>query len=491
MKSLLVLVDQLADWAPFYQDKHVTEINDYLAGPLPGIGYVINLCRDFSYQSSGYYGSLLAEARGELPFPSVRSITELHNYEKGNVLERKYGKLLEAHVKQSKDTEFTLQIFFGQSAFKELNALTRYLFERFRFPASQIHFRRLGKNIWSLEDVIIISIDQLDDSQQTLFAGALDAFSRKIWRKSSAKKYRYDLAILIDPDDKMPPSNQGALQLFEKAAKETGLDVDFITTKDAALIPQYDALFIRQTTSVTHDTYRCAQIAERNDLVVIDSPSAILTCANKVYLHEVLTRNKVPTPKSLLLMKNRLPDVEDIIAQIGLPAIVKIPDGAFSIGVEKAKTAEELETKMAMMLESSAIILIQEFVPTDFDWRIGVLNEQAFFACRYFMAKGHWQIYNHGAKRAYDQSGLADAFAIDQVPKKVIQTAVKAARCMGDGLFGVDIKQSSDRVMVIEVNDNPSVDKGVEDQYLGYRMYQIIMQDFYRRLELANGRVKG
>ncbi|WP_428239902.1 RimK family protein [Gynuella sp.] len=485
MKSLLILVDQLSDWTPFYQDRHVTEINDYLAAPMPGIGYVINLCRDFSYQSSGYYGSLLAEARGELPFPSVRSITEFHNYEKGNVLERKYGKLLENYAN---DHQFELEIFFGKSAIKELNALTRHLFERFRFPALRTHFKRLSKHIWSLEDVSIISIDQLDDHQQTLFADALDIFSRKVWRKSSSRKYQYDLAILVNPDEQLPPSNQGALKLFEKAAKETGLDVDFITTRDADRIPQYDALFIRETTSVTHDTYRCAQIAERNNLVVIDSPSAILTCANKVYLHEVLTRNKVPTPKSLLLMKHRLPDVDKIIEQIGLPAIVKIPDGAFSIGVEKARTAEELQTKMTLMLESSAIILIQEFVPTDFDWRIGVLNEQAFFACRYFMAKGHWQIYNHGARKPYDQSGLADAFAIDQVPKKVIQAAVKAAKCMGDGLFGVDIKQSGERIMVIEVNDNPSIDKGVEDQHLGYKMYQAIMEDFYRRLELANGR---
>ena len=39
-------------------------------------------------------------------------------------------------------------------------------------------------------------------------------------------------------------------------------------------------------------------------------------------------------------------------------------------------------------------------------------------------------------------------------------------------------------VFVIEVNDNPSIDAGVEDAYLGEDLYLRIMQEFLRRLEL-------
>lgn len=499
MKPLLVLVDDANDWSAFYQDKQVIEIQDYLSSATHNKGYVINLCRDFSYQSSGYYGSLLAEARGEQPFPSVKAITELHNFEPGTALSRHFGKTLDRLLKQGnltissteqsgESSSLFLEIYFGTSAEKELGGLARHLFQRFQFPALKVHLQALGKQLWSLENIEILSIDQLSEPQQSRFAEALDGFSRKIWRKKGAKKYKYELAILVNPEEKLPPSNKAALELFVKAAKDVGLDADFITSKDIARIPQYDALFIRETTSVTHATYRCAQVAERNGLVVMDSPTAILTCANKVYLHEMLSRTNVPTPKSCLVVKSRQKSASEIIEQVGLPAILKVPDGAFSIGVEKARNQQELEEKLANMFESSAIVLIQEFVPTDFDWRIGVLNGKAIYACRYFMAKGHWQIYNHGASRAYDQSGLADAFAIEKVPKKVIQTAVKAARCMGDGLFGVDLKQCDERVMVIEVNDNPSIDRGVEDLHYGYQLYQTIMSDFMRRLELAHGR---
>ena len=127
-------------------------------------------------------------------------------------------------------------------------------------------------------------------------------------------------------------------------------------------------------------------------------------------------------------------------------------------------------------------------MPTEYDWRIGVLNGEAIYACRYFMAKSHWQIYNHSARSKSNSSGNADAFAINDVPKKVIKTALKAARCMGDGFYGVDLKSSGDRVVVIEVNDNPSIDKGVEDLNEGTALYQKIMQTFLARLDDINGR---
>ena len=78
------------------------------------------------------------------------------------------------------------------------------------------------------------------------------------------------------------------------------------------------------------------------------------------------------------------------------PLVLKIPDGSFSIGVKKAKDREELKLLLADFLKKSALVLIQKFLPTDFDWRIGVLEGQALYACKYYMSRGHWQIYDHG-----------------------------------------------------------------------------------------------
>jgi glutathione synthase/RimK-type ligase-like ATP-grasp enzyme len=102
------------------------------------------------------------------------------------------------------------------------------------------------------------------------------------------------------------------------------------------------------------------------------------------------------------------------------------------------------------------------------------------------MVKKHWQIYKHDGDKS--TSGGFDTLPTYEVPKVVLDAAVKATQPIGDGLYGVDIKQSGNRAVVIEVNDNPNVDRGVEDKFLGDGLYTIIMQEFLRRLEIQRSR---
>jgi glutathione synthase/RimK-type ligase-like ATP-grasp enzyme len=60
---------------------------------------------------------------------------------------------------------------------------------------------------------------------------------------------------------------------------------------------------------------------------------------------------------------------------------------------------------------------------------------------------------------------------------------MKATRPIGNGLYGVDIKEKNGVGYVIEVNDNPSIDHGVEDGYLGDKLYKIIISEIMRRME--------
>jgi glutathione synthase/RimK-type ligase-like ATP-grasp enzyme len=74
--------------------------------------------------------------------------------------------------------------------------------------------------------------------------------------------------------------------------------------------------------------------------------------------------------------------------------VLKIPDSSFSRGVKRANF-EELKTLATEWLEESDLLIAQEYLPTDFDWRIGVLGGQPLFAVQYLMVKKHWQIVNH------------------------------------------------------------------------------------------------
>jgi glutathione synthase/RimK-type ligase-like ATP-grasp enzyme len=47
----------------------------------------------------------------------------------------------------------------------------------------------------------------------------------------------------------------------------------------------------------------------------------------------------------------------------------------------------------------------------------------------------------------------------------------------------VDVKQNDRGVFVIEINDNPNIDAGVEDVVLKDDLYRIILQEFITRLD--------
>ena len=64
----------------------------------------------------------------------------------------------------------------------------------------------------------------------------------------------------------------------------------------------------------------------------------------------------------------------------------------------------------------------------------------------------------------------------------------RAARLVGRGLYGVDLKQTATDVFVMEVNDNPNIDGGVEDLVLKDKLYTTIMDVFLRRIEARKHR---
>jgi glutathione synthase/RimK-type ligase-like ATP-grasp enzyme len=126
-----------------------------------------------------------------------------------------------------------------------------------------------------------------------------------LWRKPrTRKKFRYDIAMLADPADPMPPSNRRALKQFIEAGKEIGIEVETVSKNDYSRIAEYDGLFIRETTALDNHTYRFANKAEKEDMVVIDDPGSILKCTNKIYLHDLLKSRKLPTPKTEIIYRD-------------------------------------------------------------------------------------------------------------------------------------------------------------------------------------------
>jgi glutathione synthase/RimK-type ligase-like ATP-grasp enzyme len=282
----------------------------------------------------------------------------------------------------------------------------------------------------------------------------------------------------------MAPSDPGALKRFIRAGKERGIDCEIISQQDYLWLAEYDGVFIRTPTNIDHYTYRFAKKAEKEDLVVIDDSNSILRCTNKIYLADLFRKHKVPAPRTEVIHKDQILQLHELCAHLGYPVVVKIPDGQFSKGVEKARDEKELHDICKRLFEHSSLLLAQEFLYTDFDWRIGVLDRQPLFACRYYMVKNHWQIYRHGKRT---DSGGFDTVDTSEVPAPILEAALRATRPIGDGFYGVDVKESENKGYVIEVNDNPNIDHGVEDKFLGQELYLRIMDVLLKRMEARRG----
>ncbi|MEJ2650522.1 MAG: RimK family protein [Gammaproteobacteria bacterium] len=489
MSTHTIVVEHRKDWESHFPGANIVEVKDYLANPeylKSKNEKVINLCRSYRYLSLGYYCSLLAEARWHRVIPSVKTISDLSSKSVYSLnledLDPLVVKSFRKYGDQPSGSTFQFFIFFGRCEFSHLQDVARQIFDQFPCPLLKVELKR--RETWQIDAIRPVTLNNISEEQHPFFIETLNSHLGRRWREPRASKIsRCDLAVLYNPAEKLPPSNARALQRLIRVGKRLNVDVDLIEKKDYPRLAEYDALFIRETTQVDHYTYRFAKKAESEGMAVIDDPDSILKCSNKVFLAELMKAHNIPTPKTLILRKGKTSILENMMSY---PCVIKIPDGSFSRGVFKAESFREAEEIAERLFKESDLILAQEFLYTEFDWRIGVLNRKPLFACQYFMSGKHWQIVKHESTGGFTEGGFK-AWRVEDIPPLVVDTAMKAANAIGSGFYGVDIKQRREAVYVIEVNDNPNVEAGVEDAILGDVLYQRLIEELVRRVELPMG----
>jgi len=479
MKPLLV-VDAPKRWALEIPGTELVSAYAYLSDPdyAQGSGRkVFNLCRSFKYQAAGYYVSLLAEARGHRPLPSLTAIEDLRLAPVLKLVSHDLDELIQTNLKRIKSDSFELSIYFGHNLASGHERLALAIFNAFPAPLLRAKFERDGT--WRLIAVRVLGLGDVPDRHRPFVVEQAKRYLRRAPKRGkAAPPTQYDLAILHDPDDPMPPSNAEALKRFVAAGEELGISCQLIGRDSYGRIAEYDALFIRETTYVNHHTYRFSRRAEAEGLVVIDDPGSIRRCTNKVFLAETMARHRVATPRTLILSQE---NARAGVVSLGFPCVLKQPDGSFSAGVSRVDTEAEADQKLAEFFEDTELLVAQEYVPTEFDWRIGVLGDKPLFACRYGMVPQHWQILKRDADGVHE--GDSDTILVEDAPPAVVKLATRAAGLMGNGLYGVDLKIVRGKPVVIEVNDNPNIDAGVEDAVLGDELYHRVMKHFWRMLE--------
>ncbi len=484
MTGWVILVDQPKDFPNADTPHKVITTSEYLARPRLfelGRPKLVNLSRSYAYQSKGYYASLLAEARGHRIVPTVETMLELRE---SKLYEHALPEL-EAELNRNArradvqvEGELRLLVCFGIARDERFEGFGRLLFDWFRCPAIEV---TIEPGEWlSIDRIRPRPMTRLANGEGTFFRESLHNHTKREWRNPKARSVaKYDLAVLMDPNEKLAPSSPASIKHFARIAERMSVDVEPITRRQLAELAEFDGLFIRETTSIDNHTYRFARRAWQEGMPVIDDPISMIRCTNKVFLMELLASNQVPMPQTVLLADiNDLPRAMD---ELGLPLVVKIPDGSFSRGVHKVNTADEFRRVAEELFEETDLVLAQRFLPTEFDWRVGVLSGEPLFVCQYRMARGHWQIVKHGPNGS--REGGFRTFDLDQAPKDVIDLAVRAAKPIGAGFYGVDLKQHESGIVVMEVNDNPNLEHGIEDSVGKDEIWIKLLKWFVDRFE--------
>ncbi|MGQ0561049.1 MAG: glutamate-cysteine ligase family protein [Gemmatimonadota bacterium] len=499
----------------------VATADEYLEGDARFAGpnaLIVNLSRSIVYGSKGYYVSLLADARGQQVLPTVQTMAGLAEpYARFRALQEAGAPTIDAaemvvRRRTAETADGGVQTIERQSGrfpvpfvrdeagqygpatpeqvVETLIVLGTCLAARFQraaravyteWPAPLLRMQVVREDgQWKIAQVAAAAPDELSADERAKLIAILNDDCRFERRDRPRETIRAALAVLVDPANPFSPSSAETIDRLERVAARMNVHVARIGLNDLRRLSEYDALFVRAHTGVTHTAFQFALRAEALGMPVIDTTAATIRCTNKVYLEELLRRAGIPTPETRIITRNA--DWSQV-AELGMPFVLKLPDGDFSAAVHKITNAQEFEQYARRMFRRSPLLIAQEWLPTGYDWRIGVLGGELLFAAKYYMARGHWQI--RSVEMGTERYGRVEAVARASAPRAVVAVALRAAQLLGDGFYGVDLKVGPNGPLVIEVNDNPNLDVGYEDTADGDLIYEDIVRFFVERVETA------
>ena len=231
-------------------------------------------------------------------------------------------------------------------------------------------------------------------------------------------------------------------------------------------LPQYDAVIPRIGASITFYGTAVVRQFEMMGTFCINESVAISRSRDKLRSLQLLSRKGIGLPKTGFASR---PDkIQDLIKNVGgAPLVIKLLEGTQGIGVVLAETNKAAESVIEAFMGLKANILVQEFIEeaNGADIRCFVVVNKVIAAMKRQAGEGEFRSNLH-------RGGTAQ---LVKLTKEERATAINAAKIMGLNLCGVDILQSKNGPVVMEVNSSPGLEgiekatgKDVADMIFGF-----------------------
>ncbi|MFC4993701.1 30S ribosomal protein S6--L-glutamate ligase [Rubritalea tangerina] len=213
-----------------------------------------------------------------------------------------------------------------------------------------------------------------------------------------------------------------------------------------------DAVIPRIRPSVTF--YGCALTRHFESLgkFALNTSDSISQSRDKLFSMQLMLKKGLDIPTSGFA--NSPMDTHDLIEMVGgAPLIVKLLEGTQGRGVVLAETKKAAESVINAFKSLNANLLVQEFVKEaqGKDLRCFVIDGKVVAAIERTAAAGEFRANIH-------QGGTA---SIVKITREERTLAVKAAKCFGLQVAGVDIIRSRKGPLLLEVNSSPGLE-GIE-----------------------------
>ncbi len=273
------------------------------------------------------------------------------------------------------------------------------------------------------------------------------------------------IGIFVDRQTLSYSKKLSMLMRFRDVAESLGHRSYFIFPVELKKIVKLDGLLIRSRTDPLNVSYVAARMATMHNIPVIDNPEAIRVCSDKVNMYLHLMQANVPIPRTEILVRKKIvpSDVRSYFERLGSQVVLKEPSTSYSNRVKRVHRVEDFLQTARAYLKMADELVMQEYIESEEDWRIGVLNGRFLFASRYVLPRESDQV------QAVDSEEIPyygiEMVKENEVSRGAIDLAIQACQAIGSGLFSVDIKEREGKMYVIEVNDNPSLESGEEEFY--------------------------
>ncbi len=218
-------------------------------------------------------------------------------------------------------------------------------------------------------------------------------------------------------------------------------------------VKQPDAIIPRIGASIT--TFGLAVVRQFEQMgVYTPNDSNVISCSrDKLRALQMLSRHDVILPKTVFVRRKK--EILSAIEAVGgVPVVLKLLEGTQGMGVVLARDLNTAQAIMELLQVAKQNILVQKFIEESAgrDIRAFVVGDRVVAAIRRIStSESEFRSNIH-------RGGRAEALKLSP---EFERTAIRAAQLIGLRVAGVDMLESKNGPLILEVNSSPGLE-GIE-----------------------------